>query len=200
MVTGEFESVESETSELERSFEQWLEYIEGKNALAVNNFLEDGDNRDRLLTAPGSRGAHHAWEGGYQEHVRQTMMIVKHQLDLMQTTGLIQQLSDEEQFTFSDALTVMFLHDIEKPFIYQMNTDGSVTKRQTMTKNQRKDFRQQVIDSYGFEITPTMTNALQYVEGVHDEDYIPGERVDQPLAALCHAADNISARAFYDYS
>lgn len=197
MVTGEF--FEFEADEQSYTFEQWLECIEGQNALAVNSFMKDGNNRDRVLAAPGSREAHHAWEGGYQEHIRQTMMIAKHQMDLMQTTGLMEQLPSEEQFSLSDALTVMFLHDIEKPFIYEMDPHGGVTKLHTMSKSQRKDFRQDVIDSYGFEITPTMANALQYVEGVHDEDYVPGERADQPLAAVCHAADTLSARAFYNY-
>lgn len=179
------------------SFEGWLDRIEGPNKIAVQQFLDDDDHAERLRTAPGSRDAHHGWEGGYAEHIRQTMMIAASNYDLMEQTGLLDELSDEERFDLSDALTVMFLHDIEKPFVYAINADGGVEKVASITKSERKAFRQDVINRYGFAITPTMENALKFVEGVRDEDYVPGERADQPLAALCHAADNISARAYY---
>ncbi len=185
---------------IDRTFEEWLDLIEGQNAEAVKRFLDDKGNARRINTAPGSREAHHAWEGGYREHIRQTMMLVARDFNLMTEVGLIETLPEEERFTLSDALTVMFLHDIEKPFMYEMQPDGSVRKLLGMTKAERKDFRDGVIASFGFNITPTMENALKFVEGVRDEDYIPGERADQPLAALCHSADNLSARAFYDFS
>lgn len=159
--------------------------------------MSDPEIRDRLLTAPGSRGAHHAWHGGYQEHIRQTMRITEANFRLMQQDGVFETLPEEERFTLSDALTVMFLHDIEKPFIYGFDSEGEIKTVHKMTKPDRKQFREEIINKYGFEITPAMANALQYVEGVRDSDYVPGKRVDGPLAALCHVADTFSARAFY---
>lgn len=183
-----------------RSFEEWLGYIEGENGQAVRRFMEIDENRHAVLTAPGSRDAHHAWRGGYQEHIRQTMIVAHTLYQLMLDLGGLETLPPEEQFSLSDALTVMFLHDIEKSFIYRMRPEGGVDTLRSMTKVERKEFRRDVIDRYGFVVTPTMANALLHVEGVRDECYVPGERVDQPLAALCHAADNLSARAMYDYS
>jgi hypothetical protein len=165
----------------------------------VQHFMVVDENRHAVLTAPGSRDAHHAWAGGYQEHIRQTMIIAHTLYQLMLDLGTYESLPSAEQFSLSDALTVMFLHDIEKPFIYHMNSSGGVDKAMTMTKAERKAFRQGVIETYGFMITPTMANALLHVEGVRDEYYVPGERVDQPLAALCHAADNFSDRALHDF-
>lgn len=182
-----------------RRLEEWLEYVEGENALAVERFLADKDHRERLARAPGSRSAHHAWEGGYHEHLRQTMMIIAHNMELFERTGRMSELPEDERFTLSDALVVMFLHDIEKPFVYGIDEQGAIVTVVPMPKADRKRFRADVIDHYGFRLTPTMANALMYVEGERDVDYIPGGRAEQPLASLCQVADNQSARAFHDH-
>lgn len=181
------------------NLEDWLDRIDGPNQGAINCFYEDSDNAERIEWAPGSRAAHHAWEGGYKEHIRQTMMIVAQNYTLFADTGRLRELPDAETFTLSDALVVMFLHDIEKLFIYDFDEKGDVVALVHVTKLERKEFQRSIIERYGFELTQTMENALLHVEGVRDEYYVPGERVDQPLAALCHAADNLSARGFYDH-
>ena len=71
----------------ERKFADFLELIEGKNAGAVKSFLENEQNAYRIDTAPGSRGAHHGWGGGYKEHIRQTMVIVTANFELFQGMG-----------------------------------------------------------------------------------------------------------------
>lgn len=180
-------------------FEDWLDRIEEPNQEALNSFIEDGTNADRLERAPGSRGAHHAWEGGYKEYLRQTMMIAAQLFPLFVDTSRLDELPHEERFSLGDALVVMFLHDIEKMFMYDFDENGELVTVMHMTKADRKEFQRSVIEKYGFVLTPAMENALLHVEGVRDEYYIPGERVDQPLAALCHAADNLSARGFYDH-
>ena len=183
----------------EKRFEEWLEVIEGENALAVVRFLDDGDHRELLAQSPGSRGAHHAWEGGYCEHLRQTMMIAAHTFELFERTGRFNELPESEQFSLSDALTVMFLHDIEKPFVYSIDSTGTIHHNIPMSKQDRKAFRAALIEKYGFSLTSTMANALTYVEGERDIDYTPGNRAEQPLASLCQVADNLSARGFYDH-
>lgn len=188
-----------EADKSEWTFDRWLEEVEGPNSLAIRSFMSDADHRARLAWAPGSREAHHAWEGGYAEHLRQTMWMAEHIFELDEKAGRMNELPPEERFTLSDALTVLFLHDIEKLFIYDFDENGSVIKLVDMPKPERKAFRAAVIEDYGFEITPTMENALLHVEGVRDEYYVPGERADQPLAALCHAADNLSARWFHSH-
>ncbi len=181
------------------SFEQWLERIEGVNGEIIQRIMSDSEIRDRIETAPGSRGAHQAFPGGYREHMRQTMMIASHLYELAVASKLFDQLPSEEYFSESDALLVMFLHDIEKPFLFGFDEQGDIIMLQPMTKDDRTQFRSDFIDQFGFELTDTHTNALQFVEGVRDKDYVPGNRADKPLAALCHAADNFSARGFYDY-
>ena len=92
-----------------RSFEEWLGYIEGENGQAVRGFMAIDENRHAVLTAPGSRDAHHAWRGGYQEHIRQTMIVAHTLYQLMLDLGGLETLPPEEQFSLSDALTVLSL-------------------------------------------------------------------------------------------
>lgn len=193
------ERVDTTPELMSRTLWEWLDTIEGPNKEALERFFAYGDHRKRLERAPGSRSAHHNWEGGWAEHERQTMMIVAHLHELFVATGRIDELPESERFTLSDALTVMFLHDIEKPFVYGLSETGEIITEHPMKKLERKLFRQDVIEQYGFVVTPTMENALLHVEGVRDEYYVAGERADEPLAALCHAADNVSARGFYDH-
>ena len=199
MNTFEKSEPRQEKDKSQLALNDWLEVVEGENCSAVSRFMDDYDHMERMLWAPGSRAAHHAWEGGYAEHLRQTMWIAAHNFELFERSGRMEELPEEEQFTLSDALTVLFLHDIEKPFIYEFDANSDVVKVVDMLKNERNEFRQTIIGKYGFVITPTMENALLHVEGVRDEHYTPGKRADQPLAALCHAADNLSARGLYDH-
>jgi len=178
---------------------EWLDTIEGQNKEAISRFIEHGDHRQRLERSPGSRSAHHAWEGGWMEHERQTMMIAAYMYDFFMLTGRMDELPESERFTLSDAQIVMFLHDIEKPFVYGFDDAGRVIIENPMSKQERKSFRKGVIEEYGFILSPTMANALTYVEGERDVDYIPGGRAEQPLASFCQVTDNLSARAFYDH-
>ena len=186
---------------LERSFEQWLTRINGVNGEIIREqIMKDPEINHLILTAPGSRRAHQAFPGGYREHMRQTMMIASHLYELTQMTGAFNHLPPEERFDESDALLVMFLHDIEKPFLFEMKPDDTVGFRTQMTKPERTQFRDDFIVHHGFQLDDRHQNALDHVEGVRDHLYVPGQRADKPLAALCHAADNLSARLFYDYT
>ena len=188
-----------ETDTAKWTLHRWLDEVSGENGRAIYAFMRDADHRARVDWAPGSRDAHHAWEGGYAEHLRQTMWIAAHNFELFEQSGRLDELPDEEYFELSDVLTVLFLHDIEKLFIYGFDEEGRVVPQVDMSKQERKAFRADMIEQYGFELTLTMENALLHVEGVRDAYYVPGERADQPLAALCHAADNLSARGFYSH-
>jgi hypothetical protein len=142
------------------------------------------DHADRIAGSRGSSHNHQAWDGGYIDHVVETMNIACQQYNWMSR-------SRPMPFTLGDALLVMFLHDIEKPWKHGK-------PEIEMTKQERKDFRSKMIAEYGIELTDEHRNALKYVEGVPDSEYTPGERTMGRLAAFCHCCDILSARLWHD--
>ena len=138
------------------------------------------DHRDRVFKAPGSSHNHQAWEGGYVDHVQETMNTAR---------WLYDSCPRKLPFELADALVVLFLHDIEKPW-----KDGMQFK----TKEARRIFRGALIAEYGIRLWPEQENALRYVEGVPDSEYTPGERTMGELAAFCHMCDIASARIWHD--
>ena len=195
--------------------------------------LVSHQNRDRLWTivrdnvscfrpAKGSSSNHQAWEGGYLDHIAETMNIA---CQLYNTLNNLRRLP----FSLSNALEVMFLHDIEKPFrdspetitplgvSFKQYVDNayeawdkslSLVDKAVMSscapgtrinlKAIRRQFRTDIIEKYGIMLTPAQENALHYVEGVPDDEYTPNERMMGKLAAFCHSCDILSARLWYD--
>lgn len=154
-----------------------IDYIDRPNRECCGNLLNE--NSVLMLKSPGSSHNHQAWEGGYLDHVAETMR-VGHRL--FYALGNIHDLP----FTLSDVMLVLFLHDLEKPWKY-------VAGIKFADKRERRDFRYNKIKEYGIELTPGQINAIDYVEGeIHD--YSNTERKMGPLAALCHMADIASAR------
>lgn len=138
---------------------------------------------DRVCTSFGSRSAHHAWEGGYLDHIVDVMNIGKKLFELMRSMGPL-------DFTLSDVLVVLFWHDVEKPFRY-------IEPRHPLAcgnKAQRAQFREQIFERFGLLLTAQQQNAMDHVEGEINGTYIPGGRAMNELAAVCHAADTLSAR------
>lgn len=164
----------------------------------------------RFNTAPGSSHIHQNWRGGYRDHIVEVMNLVVIDYRAHEPLGRFALLPRERQFTLSDALVVLFWHDIEKMWRYKMdlegegeiifNPDGSfATNPDLDTKEQRTAFAAKVIEDYGVRLTEAMKNALKYVEGIRDKDYTPKEPLMWELAALCHRADLWSARGFREY-
>lgn len=179
------------------NLDQLLELIEGANGKACRQMYVD--YKELIDTAPGAASNHQVWEGGYKDHIAQTMNLFRMQFDDMERHVWLQALPESEQFSLSDGLTVLYLHDLEKPFKYKLADDGSLADNPDLAdKKARKEFRKALIDKYGVQLSDTQKNALLHAEGVRDEYYKQGERVDQPLAALVHACDLISARVLYD--
>lgn len=157
------------------------------------------DHRKRIETAKGSSHNHQAWEGGYIEHVVETMNIACQQYAWMSKARTL-------PFELAEALEVMFLHDIEKPF----KTGKLLTECECSygadclcagmeaTKENRKKWRAQMIKKYEILLSEDQENALEYVEGVPDSKYTPGERTMNELAAFCHCCDILSARLWWD--
>lgn len=165
------------------------------------------DNRTLFKQAGGSSYNHQAWTGGYWDHITEAMNIWLLLFGAFESTGRLSQLEQNERFSRSDGLIVLFWHDIEKPwgFVLQdgkpvADEHGRLQRLPLMPdKAARKAFAEAKIRKYGVVLNPALRNALDYVEGIRDSDYSPFDRRMRPLAALCHACDMLSARAFYGF-
>ena len=129
--------------------------------------------------APGSSHNHQAYDGGYFNHVN----------DILEYASILyRDLSkkDKLNFTLSDALLVLFLHDIEKAVKYCDSTNES-----------DQDIRNRLIEKFEFNLTEEHLLAIKYIHG-EGGDYRKDKRVMSPLCAFCHCCDVISARIFYN--
>src|SRR3989344_2276006 len=162
--------------------EELLNLMTHEHKLACQKILEQ---EWRMKSAKGSENNHQSWEGGYLDHIHEVMNIADYlyiKLDYLRPMP----------FLISDALIVLFLHDIEKPYKY--TEEGFNIK----TKRGRALFRLEMIKKYGIKLTLEQQNALKYVEG-EGKDYTNLHRIMNELAAFCHVCDTISARVWHDY-
>lgn len=168
-----------------------LSLIDQPNQKPVRAFWDD--LQKHIPEAAGATKSHQAWPGGYKDHVQETMNLA---------CILYERLNSERAlpFSLSSACLVLFLHDCEKPFRHvsdeKLKTFNWITKRPTKSD---KAFQKQLIEHYGFVISDDEWNALKYVEGEPDSEYVEGNRLQGPLAAFCHVCDTISARIWHDY-
>jgi hypothetical protein len=167
-----------------------LDFISEPNKSNLKRLLSE--NLGIFTNARGSSNNHQAWRGGYLDHVKETMNIVTLLHASLATT-------DRDLPKLEDALLVMFLHDIEKPWKYLLTDEDTWTIHPSMaTKQAQHHFRKELLDSYNIQLNDEQQNALKYVEGELD-DYSNKERKMGRLAALCHMADIASARLWFDY-
>lgn len=148
------------------------------------------DSMSFFLKAPGSTHNHQNWKGGYLDHVVEVMnmAVVLYKTD-----------PRPMPFTLSSALLVLFLHDIEKPWKYNMNRDGQAEPKEEFTSEAHsRSFRSRIMNDYKIILTPEEENALKYVHG-EGKDYTPKERIMNPLAAFCHVCDVWVARIRFDH-
>lgn len=173
-----------------RSIDSLVELIHAPNRMAIRRIL--ADNRELFAKVQGSTHNHQAWPGGYLDHVTEVMNIA---IALYMETDKLRPLP----FTISDILLVMFLHDIEKPWKYEIGPDGHLQHRADMqTKADHQAFRMKKLAEYGVVLTPQQENGLKYAEG-ELSDYSNRERKMGPLAALAHMCDVASARIWFDF-
>ena len=148
------------------------------------------ENRELIRKAQGSRANHQAWEGGYIDHITETMNLAICCYGVLSVARSL-------PFSLSDSLLALSLHDIEKPWKQAGKVEGleigGVKKRSAI-----KDFRNELIKKYGFELTDEHRNAIEYAEGEIDE-YSPTQRMQGPLAAFVHACDVLSARMWPEH-
>jgi hypothetical protein len=98
-------------------------------------------------------------------------------------------------FKLSDALLVLFLHDLEKPWRFL----GSQKEREMLEKREnREPFKKSKFKKYSINLNSIQENALDYVEG-EISNYSPLKRTMNELATFCHICDVASARLWYNY-
>jgi hypothetical protein len=167
-----------------------LKYVEEPNQTVLRKIL--ADNRELFGKVQGSTHNHQNWPGGYLDHVTEVMNIA---FVLYGAMACLRRMT----FTLSDALLVLFLHDIEKPWKYELGADGHLQHKPTMsTKADHQRFRMEKLTEYGVILTEAHENGLKYAEGELN-DYSNRERRMGPLAAFAHLCDVTSARIWFDY-
>lgn len=155
----------------------------GDNCEKLMKLLDD--HQAIIYRAKGSLHNHQAWEGGYLQHVSDCMLIAQH----------IYSIEWEIQFSWSSVVLVLFLHDIEKPFMQDRMANNPLM--QEWTKAERLMYRIEIIRQYEIILTAKELSALMFVEG-EGMAYNNQERKMNELAALCHAADVLSARLWHN--
>ena len=171
------------------SLESILELIDDPNRTACKHILED--NLELFKTVQGSAYNHHTWVGGYYEHIMDVMNIA---IVLYERLNSLRPLP----FSLSDLLLVLYLHDIEKPWRYDL-IDGKLYNKEPMKdREMQNNFRIQKLQEYGIQLTPEHENGIKYTEG-EGKDYSMNGRVMNELACLAHMSDVCSARLWFDY-
>jgi hypothetical protein len=157
--------------------------IDEKHRFSIHTILTS--HADKINLSPGSLSKHQAWQGGYKDHLEETMNFAIQLFNLMNKER-------ELPFSLSDCLLVLFLHDIEKPFKY---TGSDIPLH---TEEEKWLFIKKIVNDYRLFLNEAHWNALQYIHG-EGKDYDPTKRIQQPLAAFVHICDVASARIWYDY-
>jgi len=156
----------------------------GENAPKLQKILDD--HAGTLAIAKGSLYKHQDWEGGYLQHVADCLTIARRMMNDPWPMP----------FTWSSVVSVLFLHDIEKPFMQLQLAIGDMGDYKPWSKKERMQFRMNMISKYDITLTKEELLALTYIEG-EGADYSPYKRVMNELGALCHAADVLSARLWH---
>lgn len=151
------------------------------------------DIASHIPDAAGATVSHQAWPGGYRDHVQECMNIARILYERMNAERTL-------PFSLQSAYLVLFLHDCEKPFRHATDVQLShFPWIATRPDKSDKDFQKRLVEQYGFVISDEEWNALRYVEGEPESEYVEGGRLQGPLAAFCHICDTISARIWYDF-
>lgn len=172
------------------TIEEMIGMIDEPNHAACLRILKE--NRSLFQAVQGSTNNHQNWPGGYFDHVQEIMNIAIILYDRLHSIRPL-------PFSLSDLLLVVFLHDIEKPWKYELGEDGQLHHRATMqSKDEHQRFRMAKLTEYGIVFTPEQENGMKYTEGELNE-YTNRRRVMGPLACVAHMSDMCSARLWYDH-
>lgn len=164
-----------------KKFEYYLDLIEGENGAACRKMFSSYE--DIFRKAPGSKIKHQAWVGGYIEHLCQCMALAEFLYEPFKNIGGV-------DFSLSDAILILFLHDLEKPFKY---VEGKVFHSDA----EKSDFILKQAEMFKINLNIKHLNTLKYVHGEGD-DYSPTVNIQWPLSAYVHICDVTSARIWHD--
>jgi 23S rRNA maturation-related 3'-5' exoribonuclease YhaM len=172
------------------TIEQRLDILPEPNRSACLAIL--ADHRALFQTVQGSTNNHQNWVGGYFDHVQEVMNIAAVEYERLDSLRPL-------SFELSDLLLVLYLHDIEKPWKYELHADGQLHHKPAFaSKEDQQHFRLRKLAEYGILLTPEQENGIRYAEG-ELTDYSSRRRVMGPLAALAHVCDVLSARCWHDH-
>jgi hypothetical protein len=173
------------------SLDELINVIPEPNRTACNKILQE--NAETFRIARGSSHNHQYWQGGYLDHLREIMNLA---VVFYRTLNGLRPL----EFSLSDALLALYLHDLEKPWRYQTDEQGNCVVNPALADKKKTalPFVEQKIKEYGFVLNDEHWNAVKYAEG-EKNDYSPGKRTSTPLAAFVHLCDSWSARGWYDF-
>src|SRR4051812_9835289 len=116
-----------------RSLEQLLDLIDPAQRDGCRAILTR--HQADMAKARGSSHNHQAWDGGYLDHVQEAMNAAVVLFDALSAQRPL-------AHSLSDALVVMFLHDLEKPWAYQLDGNGvRVRKPELANKDGQQEFR-----------------------------------------------------------
>lgn len=160
----------------------FLNKLDTPNAISCKKLFTDF--QERFKAAPGSLRKHQAWEGGYVHHLEETMNLGALIYKEMNRFRKL-------EFSFSDVILILFLHDLEKPFRYVP------TKKEFRSDVEKRAFIESLIKKYKIKLTADHKNALKYIHGEGDS-FHRTKRIQKPLAAFVHCLDTVSARIWFD--
>lgn len=170
------------------TIEEMLDMVDEPNRTGCLQLL--AENRALFELAPGSTNNHQNWPGGYSDHIQEIMNIA---VVLYHRLGALRPLP----FSLSDLLLVVYLHDVEKPWKYELRDDGQLHHRPEMeTKEDHQRFRMAKLAAYGITLTEAHENGIRYAEGELG-DYTNRRRMMGPLACVAHMCDVCSARLWF---
>lgn len=158
-----------------------LERLEPGRAYSLRAWVDA--HWPQIAVAPGSRHNHHTWPGGFLDH---TLQLLEAADVLLAGLPSVHDLPDD--VTPTAVKTVLLLHDVEKPFKY---TDGLPDAWS------KEDYLATGIRQWGLQLSPAELKAVRHAHGELD-DYNAHGRAMDPLGAVVHACDVISARAWHD--
>ena len=93
----------------------------------------------------------------------------------------------------------LFLHDIEKPWKYELTSMGQLKHKKSLnSKKAHQAFRDKKLREYGIILSAEQENAMKYAEGEMD-DYTNQRRMMNELAGFVHMMDVWSARVCHNY-
>lgn len=169
--------------------EEMLEMIEEPNKSLCHRLFTD--NKALWAQSRAAKANHQPWEGGYMDHVTEVMNLALVFYEQLKTLRPL-------PFSLSDALLVLYLHDVEKPWKYELINERWELKPEFKDRQYVHNFAQAKIKEYGFVLSDDHQNGLMYVEGEIGA-WTPGRRTAGPFTAFTHLCDYTSARLWFDH-